>query len=309
MQQWEHIIQQRIKEVVPFRRNWLLRTGEGEWIAKEVTRPGHLKWWLRVDRELRERGFHAMPPIYSDQNRWIITPRISGRDADYRNREDLGKTAALLAHFHLVGYRLSTPRKDFSKHLLQRMVERLQDFSQLLDQRRRITGKEGELLRTYGESFYKAGVRALKRVAKLPFSQLIYADGASHALTHRDLASHNVLIDSQGRGWLIDFDTAGYDCQLGDLWQLLSRALTEQGWKRWVWNEILSQYERIRPLSSVESALLPELLAFPNEFYREFLGLVQEKRGYTLEKTLPYLEWIIKKRAAWKRMVQDLSYW
>lgn len=306
---WERLLQTPVIEAVPFRRNWLLKTREGDWVAKRVTRPGHLKWWLQVDQELRVRGFHGMPPIRSDGSRWLLTPLIEGRVAHYRNKEDITKTAQLLAHFHRVGYWLSIPKQRSSRHLLERMDHRLRDFSLLMQQMDRIEGKIGHLLRVHGGSFYQEGIQARKRLARLPLGQLIVMDRTSFALTHRDLASHNILIDRQGTAWLIDFDSAEYDCQLGDLWQLLSRALSEQGWERSIWNDVLSSYEAIRPLQPVESAILPELLAFPNEFYREALGLAQKKRGYTAAKTLPYLEWIVQTRPAWQRLVRELSYW
>ena len=46
-------------------------------------------------------------------------------------------------------------------------------------------------------------------------------------MAHRDLASHNILIGVTGKPWLIDFETADPDAQLGHLWQLASRALVE----------------------------------------------------------------------------------
>ncbi len=126
-------------------------------------------------------------------------------------------------------------------------------------------------------------------------------------MAHRDLASHNILIDESGKSWLIDFETAEYDAQIGDLWQLLSRSLSEQDWDPTVLRETVAAYEKNRPLVPAERMILSVLLGFPNEFFREVLGLTLEKKGYTKEKTLPYLQKIARALPQWQEFSPGLG--
>lgn len=134
VREWEQILGLPVNGFVPFRRNVRLATRVGDWVVKPVRDPAQLGWWLSVDRELRLRGFQAMPPIYSDGNRWLITPVIDGTPVSYRDRKQVLKAARLLAAFHYLGRGLATPpmyRK--SHHLLQRLDARLSEFGRLLE--------------------------------------------------------------------------------------------------------------------------------------------------------------------------------
>ena len=255
-----------------------LITPAGDWVVKPVRDPVQLRWWMSVDRELRFRGFQAMPPIYTDGRRWLITPMIDGFPVSYRDRRQVRKAARLLAAFHRLGRGLATPpfhRK--TDQFLRRLDTRLSEFSRLLKTSEGIEGEIGELLRIHGRRFYRYGLEARRQIAGYPLSRLFERDWHARSVVHQDLASHNWLMDRGGNLWLIDFETADYDWQLGDLWQLLSRVLPEQGWSRSVWDEVIAAYGEICPLSSWERSILRKLLGFPNEFLGKPWGCSKAK--------------------------------
>ncbi|OYD09917.1 phosphotransferase [Paludifilum halophilum] len=308
--QWERALGASITEMVSLQRSRLLITRRGNWVVKPVRRPEHLLWWSRVDRELRIRGFQRMPVFRTDGYRWIFTEWVNGQTASYRRKEELVRTAGLLAHFHRAGKGLFTPACREAAFLLSdRLDSRLRDFFKLWKERRDIPGEAGHLLRRYGFRFYRLGEEAWNRLDQLPWEEWIRWERGCRFLTHRDLASHNVLLDRTGGPWLIDFETADYDGQVGDLWQLLSRGMCEHNWDLQVFREVVGTYESIRPLSSLEKRLLTVLLGFPNEFYRELSGLIRKKPGYRKEKTLPHLRRIIRTVPLWRRFLWEIDCW
>jgi CotS family spore coat protein len=303
--EWEQILGIPVNDFSPFRRNVRLITPAGDWVVKPVRDPVQLRWWMSVDRELRFRGFHAMPPIYTDGSRWVITPMIDGFPVNYRNRKQVRRAARLLAVFHRLGRGLATPpfhrRRD---HFLRRLEARLSEFGRLLKTSEGIEGEIGELLRIYGRMYFRYGLEARRQLAGYPLSRLLERERSARFVVHQDLASHNWLLDRGGNLWLIDFETADYDWQLGDLWQLLSRVLPEQDWSRSVWDEVIAAYGEIRPLSSLELSILRKMLGFPNEFFREALGVLKGKRGYHPEVVIPYLKRIGESTDKWRRFLR-----
>lgn len=305
--EWEQILGIPVSDFVPFRRNVRLITQVGDWVAKPVRDPAQLRWWLSVDRELRMRGFQAMPPIYSDGDRWLITPMIDGSPVSYRDRKQVRKAARLLAAFHRLGRGLATPPYHRRSHqFLRRLDARLSGFARLLRTAGGIEGEIGDLLREFGELYYRYGVEARRRIAGYPLSRWFEREWRTRFVVHQDLASHNWLMDRGGNLWLIDFETADYGWQLGDLWQLLSRVLCEQDWSRSVWSETMAAYGEIRPLSSLERAILRDLLGFPNEFFRETMGVVRGSRGYHPEIVIPYLKRIVEATSKWRRFLKTI---
>lgn len=308
--QWERVLGARVHEAQTFHRHYLLKTGSGNWVAKKSRHPSHLRWWIGVDRELRSRGFDCMPTYLTDGREWLLTSWVEARPASYRRSEEIRKVAGLLSRFHLAGRGLLTPSSaSGSQSLLERVESRYRSFSQLVKSAEGLGGELGELLREYGTVYRRFGKAARKRLERLPVNELTRWERVGGCVAHRDLASHNVLIGSAGKTWLIDFETAEYDAQIGDLWQLLSRGLSEQAWDPMVLKETLAAYEKNRPLVPVERSILAVLLGFPNEFFREALGLSLNKEGYSREKTLPYLEKIADTFPQWQGFLRDWAGW
>lgn len=309
IRKWEAILEAPIQSVKPYRKNWLIQTPTQAWIAKKME-PSRLRWWSRIDAELRARGFHAMLPIKSDTRGWIFTPYIQATMGSYSHAEDVCEMMQTLAHFHSTGRELWTPPDHEAAFLLMhRLAERLKRFYAVLQRSSAIPGELGQLIRRYGKEFYLDGIRSYERLNKLPFSRFVWEERNRRSLAHRDLASHNWLWDRRGNLWLIDFETAEYDAQIGDVWQMASRVMAEQnGLSTW-FDRAMAHYQRIRPLSAEERTYVALLLSFPNEFFREAIGLVERKRGYAQKASVPYLRRLGENRKRIRADIRNLFYW
>jgi CotS family spore coat protein len=292
--------------MVPYRRNYLLKTSQGDWIAKKISDVEHANWWIQVDQQLRQRGFHQMPSVRV-VGKWMLTPFLLGKTCSYSNLADVKKVMRILAQFHLAGQELSVPPiREAAFLLMDRLYERLRQFYHLLRKAPYIPGELGELLITVGPEFYHIGWEAWNRIRLLPLKQLVRKQRKKRYLCHRDLASHNWLKDDKGEFWLIDFETANYDAQIGDVWQLSSRALTINHWQDEFVQEVVQVYEKVAPLDIWEKEILRHLFYFPNEFYRESIGLAKRKPGYHMETSLPYLKGIASNRYRWLQKAGEI---
>jgi hypothetical protein len=303
----EQILHTAIRSITPFRKNWCIETAQQKWIAKRMRFPTRLQWWRQVDHELRLRGFMAMPFFMTDGKEWLLTPWIEGKTGCYANETDVTKMLQVLAHFHLTGRRLHTPLVDKAHFTLhERIHDRLVQFYQVFKKSSSIQGELGELIRTHGKDFYLDGMQTWQQLERLPLREITYEERALHHLNHRDLASHNWIIDPNGQPWLIDFETAEYDCQLGDVWQMGTRILSVNNWSdSWI-ERFFRDYEVHRPLSAVEKKIIATLFSFPNEFFREAIGLVEKKRGYHARFALPYLQRLVDNRVHWRLQIRRI---
>ncbi|TCS96476.1 phosphotransferase [Hazenella coriacea] len=306
----EKILHTSVRNMTPYRKNWCIETDQHKWIAKRVNNSDNLRWWIKVDQEMRQRGFHSMPIIRSDGKSWLCTPFIEGKTGNYANMEEVKRMIGVLAHFHLAGRGLTTPPEKGAAFLLyHRLHERLVQFYQLMKKVDSIPGELGVFLKRYGRDFYLDGYQTWQQIEKLPLQKIAHEERFLRNLTHRDLASHNWIISPNHQPWLIDFETADYDSQLGDVWQISSRILSENNWSD-EWSEfVLLSYESYRPFTSLEKRIIYNLLSFPNEFFREAIGLAKKKRGYQMKYTFPYLQKLVNQRNQWQLQLKRIFYW
>lgn len=305
----EWLLHREVRKIVPYRKHWLVYTvDQKKWMVKRIKAEEHLRWWYAIDGELRSRGFQMMPSFYTDGIETIITPWIEGKIGNYRDLNQATVMVKQLAFFHRTGQRLQTPPKQEGAFLFfERLYHRLKEFYHLMNQVDRIPGKLGKLLVEVGPLFYADGHRVWRKLQQLPFQEAVLWERQNHRLAHRDLASHNWVIDQQRRIWLIDFDMAEYDSQLGDIWQMFTRIMAEHSLSHKLYQKLLTNYESIRPLHALEKKLLRVLIDFPNEFMREAIGLAKNKKGYSFASSFPYLNQLALQRINRRPIVSALG--
>lgn len=300
----EWLLRTKVKKMISYHKHWLISTVDHKkWMLKKIKSATHLTWWASVDRELRNRGFCSMPSFYTDGQEIVITSWIEGKVGTYRNLDQAVRLVKQLASFHQVGQHLQTPPKPAVAFLFyDRLYHRLKQFYRLMKRVEQIPGPLGRFLARYGPQFYLDGYRVWDQLQQLPLREYVHWERQHHRLAHRDLANHNWLIDKKQKIWLIDFDLAEYDSQLGDIWQMFTRIMAEHSLNDELFQRLLTSYESIRPLNDLEKEMLKILIGFPNEFMRESIGLVMNKPGYSFSSSFPYLE-----RLAVNRLQSQLS--
>lgn len=288
----EWLLRIKVKKMVPYRKHRLIYTiDHKKWMFKKIKSKEHLRWWFSVDYELRNRGFHSMPSFYTDGYEMVITPWIEGKIGTYHDLDQAVMMVKQLASFHQVGQQLQTPPKQEVAFLFfDRLYHRLKQFYWLMQKVEDIPGPLGKLLAQYGPQFYEDGYRVWRKLQQLPLRDYVRWERQNHRLAHRDLANHNWMIDQKKKIWLIDFDLADYDSQLGDIWQMFTRIMAEHPMNEKLYQKLLTSYESIRPLHEIEKKMLTVLIFFPNEFMRESIGLARNKQGYSFASSFPYLE-------------------
>lgn len=301
-------LQLEVEKIFPYRKQWYIRTISGDWIGKRIKQQKNPLWLVKINEELCRRGFLSMPTLKTDGKEWIFSTYIEGETGNYSSLEEVSKMMNTLGQFHAAGQKIFAPSKKPVEFLLyHRLYRRLVQYYHIINNAHKIQGELGDLIRAHGRDFYLDGLVAWEKLQNSPLRKLTDQERKMGNLAHRDLASHNWIIDKNQNPWLIDWDTADYDLQLGDVWQMSVRILTQNSWSDpWI-ETIFKSYEEVCPLTSMERSLLSVLFEFPNEFYREVIGLAYKKKGYKERSVLPYLNKIILSRAAWRNQIKQLG--
>ncbi|WP_054949051.1 protein kinase family protein [Numidum massiliense] len=280
-----------------------IETTRRKYLLKPIADRHHVLWWQRVDRAIRERGFTSMPDFFVWKNEWLVMRFISGRQARYSRYRDVMVGAQLLARFHVAarGIESGATRGREAATLAQRVQKRFEQYEQSCRE------PVSFLPAAVRDDYRRWGEWALRKIEASPIHAVTRFEKAKRAVAHRDLASHNIVIGKGGKPWLIDFETAAFDAQIGDVWQMTSRTLVEWHWDPRVYEAILANYQLVRPLRPEEQVVLDRLLMFPNDFFREQTGLLKGRRGYSLQKVAPYLLMMVQDRPRWLQFLRWLG--
>lgn len=219
--------------------------------------------------------------IWFRGNRYLLTAKIEGRQADYHQPGDLRIAIRTMRIFH-----------GFTQKLIlenQKQWEFLR-FNSLAEWRKRL--REMEICRDAASRFVRLGINpdwCRKILAYWPefYEQALEAIGAlenqavqnrgksedfENVICYHDWAHHNLIINDNPRpgaaeGYLIDFDEILADRPVHDRANLISRYLRLYCWSPVSLARILKDFDHLYPWRFGELEWLRIYLTFPYEYW------------------------------------------
>ena len=192
-----------------------------------------------------------------------VEPWQRGRHADFRAAGERRAAAQAVARLHKVRVRLPFALRH-PPTLLQKLAYRLDEASQAA----RDGGVPG-LSRAEWRRWRDAASRALRELPAEAIGRLTAQDRSKGIVCHRDLAPHNILMDAGAPARLIDFDLAGCDSPLYDLFQLYGHMTYSAPHEERAFFDMIDAYVRIADLSDEHIAVLRALRGYPAQLLRE----------------------------------------
>ncbi len=219
---------------------------------------------------------------------------VKGRHADFRDRRERMVAVQAIARLHRL--RIKIPKELYpDTTVLHKMAGRLQKASDAV-----ATGNLIGISRKDWNEWRERAVRALQVLSTPKWEDFFLEDKNSGTLCHRDLAPHNILISRGSPASLIDFDLAGMDSPVYDLFQLFDhvayRALPPKGWEA----EMIREYEKISPLSPRQKQALALIRTFPSLLLREIAdlrGVKNERARARLGTRIRYVRTLEEERS------------
>ncbi|CCJ33163.1 CotS family spore coat protein [Caloramator australicus] len=274
-----------IRDLIPQRGVYLIKTNKGNKCLKKVNYGPHkLMYIYKAKEHIIKNGFDkidknelslkGLPYAIVNEDLYVVTEWIDGRECDFRNDEDLKIAAKTLAKFHLAA-RSFVPednlkaRNDIGK-LPYTFEKRLTTLNKMKDIARKNKKKtEFDILYLDNVDFYiELAKKAIEKLDLDAYNRVCQKDLNDKVLCHHDFTYHNILIKDNGDVYIVDFDYCKEEIQIYDLATLMVKALKRVDWSLEKANLIVDNYNAVKPISVDELKVLKALLAFPQRFWR-----------------------------------------
>ncbi|HEX3031288.1 MAG TPA: CotS family spore coat protein [Bacillota bacterium] len=259
---------------------------EGEYYCfKEVKeKPEKLHFMAQVLNHVRDKGFTRFagfrPTLKGEmfvQEQglyYMVSPWLEGCEPDYGDRVQMGEAAGCLAEFHVategftpVGEVKAKVKMDKWPRKLKKQLIEIVDYCSRAENSRNPDSFE-LLIREYSGWLGQQTLMACQLLSGSAFEDVSKMFAGKYPICHGDTASRNFLIDQNGKGQMIDFDSMAIDLPVVDLWRLLRRTLRKGNWDFAICERLLSCYQAIRPLCKEELQVLYAFLHFPERPWR-----------------------------------------
>jgi CotS family spore coat protein len=206
-------------------------------------------------------------------NRYLVTRRLPGREADYRQSSDLSAAIATMAEFHRYTRQFTQTLKQGWALLVYEPEREWERYLNEMETCRRLAVRASDpwsrqYLRVW-HYFSNQAWLALQAVRARNVPEV-------KVICYHDWAWHN-LIRYGNQAYLVDFDYMLIDLPAHDRANLIARYLRLYDWSREALLKLLWLFDRFYPWRCGELSLLRVYLLFPYDYW--ILG-----RQYYLEK-------------------------
>jgi CotS family spore coat protein len=243
-----------------------------------------------------------LPYYQIDNDIYVISEWVEGKEGDYNRRADLVETIKTMAELHVAshGFRPmegSQERREWG-HWINKYNHRRE---QLLEFKENILTKKyrtdfDTIYLQFFDYFYNNAQDAVAILKESPYFKLSEQYEESNPFCHHDLAYHNIIIDPKGSANLVDFDYCLCDLRIHDIGSLIIRNLKEYGWELDRACFILEQYHRLQSLTIDEIKVMQGFIHFPQDFWQVAYTYYCEDIGRTEKEARRRLLRAIKMR-------------
>lgn len=271
---------------------------------------GHFLFILSAIKHLQSRGFDRIPEII--QNKYVeeyvrfeqgyayLTPWINARESNYDNPFDLKNAAIKLSELHKYsrGFEITSdmkPRIGWFKWI-DKFSERTEDIIRFKDiiNEKTVKSEFDKLFVSEADEEIERARTAIENLCHSSYFDKMSKEIYNHGFCHHDYAYHNVLMGSDKKIDIIDFDYCILDSGLHDLGSLLLRAMKNCRWSMDRAIYILDAYSSVNEIENTDIPIMSAFMEFPQDFWQVGLQYYIEKQPweekYFEKKLLRYLD-------------------
>lgn len=260
---------------------------------------GHFLFILSAIKHLQYKGFNSIPNIIKTKNRRdyislegnyaYLTKWINSRECNYDNPVDVLMAASKLAELHKksMGFELAenmNPRVGWFKWIETFKTRK----NEILDFKRRIYKKEkqtefDEIYMNMMNEELKRAETSINHLTRSEYFHVMKDEIESKGFCHHDYANHNVLLDTNGKVNIIDFDYCILDSHLHDLASLLIRRMKNGKWSIESSLFVLEAYNSINKVNKVDIPIMAAFMEFPQDYWQVGIQYYWEKQPWDEE--------------------------
>lgn len=296
----------------------LCMTEEGLKILREFG-GAHNK--LAMQRELQEHiaeaGFPATDRILVNQEGGLISPDsegvpyyvrnwFHGRECDTKSKSDVLKGALELARLHKVMHlptALEYTRESFLTECTRHNAE-IRRVRKFILKKRRKNPFEDRMLACMN-AFLEQGEAAVEELKASDYETLREEALLEGCICHGEYNQHNIIITEGGTA-VTNFGRWNFDVQVTDLYQYLRKIMEKHNWDVRLGSQILSAYDREKPLGRSEWKNLYIRLLYPWKFWKLVNFYAGNNKVWISGKNMEKLGQIVEQRENWQNFIKKL---
>lgn len=300
------------RRVEPYKLIYRVEAEEGFFALKEIKYPEDEFAYIYAAMEhLIAYGFNRINRMIPAKNyypfaeyrgkRYFLSKWIAGREADYNRKEDLGIAAHTLAQLHQASKGFDPP--PFEGRVkwgtwpanMERKTRELLELKEQVQSKNRKRFFDRVFL-NHVDYYVKESRKAFDLLIKEGYEKVNRRDANGRYFCHHDYAHHNVIIDQEGRGSVIDFDYCLSDIRCHDLASLMLRVLKKSRWNYRNAYETLKVYDRARTVRSSEIGVISAILRFPQDFWQVAFAYYVEQNQPRERLERKIKNWVLERK-------------
>ncbi|SKA76337.1 spore coat-associated protein S [Caloramator quimbayensis] len=313
----------RIYELVPMRGVYLLKTDKGNRCLKKVNYGiQKIMYLYKAKEHIIQNGYENVdryvlsiegtPYALVNDDIYVVTEWIDGRECDFKKIEDLKKASANLAKFHICARGFIPDenlkvRNDIGK-LPTTLEKRVATLNKMYDIARKIKKKTefDEIYMSNVDFYINLAKDAINFLDKESYYKVCNESIKESVLCHHDYTYHNIIFDSKDSAHIVDFDYCKSEIQIYDVSTLMIKSLKRLNWNVDYAKIILDSYNSIRPISKEEYNILKTLLLFPQRFWRLANRYYYKEAGWNEVSFTKKLNEIIDEREKYMAFLEKM---
>ncbi len=306
-----------VESVEKVRSAYKVCTDKGSFCLKKVSHGYRkAKKSYHIMKHLKDNGFDNIAEYYYTKEgkslvkhrdaAFYLTKWIEGNEVSFSSKDEILISAALLADFHnhAKGFKapkhvkIRTHTKKWRKTFLK-CREEIGKFKDYID-KLKLKGEFDYTYRNNIDFFMKEAELSVRILDHSRYNELCdYYINEGH-VCHDSYYYQNILLDKDGRFYIVDLESCQHDIPMSDLGKFIRRVLSKKKYK-WDFDfcrRIIESYCAVRPMTKEEYEMLLAMLVFPHKFWK--LG----KKRYVRNK-----KWNEEKyRKKLKRLLRERPY-
>ncbi|MDO4318436.1 MAG: phosphotransferase [Lachnospiraceae bacterium] len=248
--------------------------------GREV-KEGRAVWEEEVKKQIVAQGFSLVDiGVPNREGRYVTEGDYGetfllrhwkqGEEMDLRLSEHRLRAVETLARLHRAMRGLpvrSEYIRESTKEIFEKRIREMRRLATYLYKRKQKNPFELKLLELL-PVYLKKAEAALSCLLAGDWQQVHREAEEQGVGCHGNYGNHSLLLLDGGRVFVGNFEHAGIGPQAEDIYYLLRKSLEKNGWDEEIYTQMLSAYQKERPLPRQELRLLLCLLLFPEKFYR-----------------------------------------
>ncbi len=293
----------------------------------DITRRVADSGFLWVDTYVQNSSGEILTPD-EDGRRFYVKDWYEGKECNVRDLKDLCRAVQTLAQLHLVlleiagelsGTSEEQNEKDVKAQspadieaggetqlrlMYTRHMKELKLTGNYLKNKKKKSEFEQLAYKNIG-SFFSEAEKAVQLLAGPQFQERLSYAKKTGELCHGSYNYHNIIF-SNGNTAVTNFDKYKNECQISDLYQFMRKILEKYDWDIQTAYKMMEEYDKIKPVSDTERALLAALFAFPEKFWKVMNYYFNSNKAWIPPKTKEKLEKVVQQNEKRQKFLETL---